>query len=96
MSDLLLEVQERHEVLEICIQGPPGSSVDNEGEQAPSMSYTSGLLSRVTYAGGNYKQFTYDGSRLHRVDYVKNGLTSSKVFHYNTDGTLANVSQETL
>lgn len=73
-------------------QGPPGA--DAFTESSPSLTYTSGVLTRIDYASGNYKLFSYTSGRLSQLDYVRPGDTTiRKVFAYNPDGTLASVTQ---
>lgn len=62
-------------------------------DKSPVFTYVGGLLSRIDYASGNYKLFTYTGSQLTQLQYVLTGRTITKAFTYNLDGTLASISQ---
>jgi hypothetical protein len=62
-------------------------------DKSPVFTYTSGLLTRVDYASGNYKLLTYTGSVLTQLVYVLPGRTVTKAFTYNLDGSLASISQ---
>lgn len=62
-------------------------------DKSPAFTYTSGLLTRVDYASGNYKTLTYSGTVLTQTQYVLPGRTVTKVFTYNGDGSLAAVNQ---
>jgi hypothetical protein len=62
-------------------------------DKSPVFTYTSGLLTRIDYAGGNYKTLTYSGSILTQTQYVLPGRTVTKAFTYNGDGSLALISQ---
>lgn len=95
MSEVLVDVVENLELLEVGEQGPPGPA-GGEGESAPAMIYTAGVLTRVDYASGNYKLFTYAAGRLTQLDYVKGATTTRKTFNYNPDGSLSSVTETTL
>ena len=53
---------------------------------------TGDLVTRIDYAGGWYKVFTYTGTRLDRIDYVHDGATTRKDLHY-TGGLLTSITQ---
>ena len=60
----------------------------------PVLTYDgAGKLTRVDYTGGNHKTFSYTNSVLTQMVYVQGLKTITKNFYYNTDGTLASVSQ---
>ena len=63
---------------------------------SPEFTYTSGLLTRVDYDHGEYKILAYNSDdQLTTVTlYHHNGnVISTKTLTYNTDGTLASVSE---
>jgi len=62
-------------------------------DKSPIFTYSSGLVSRIDYASGSYKLFTYSGTVLTQLQYVLPGRTITKVFTYNGDGTLASIAQ---
>lgn len=63
-------------------------------ESNPVFTYDgTGALTRVDYASGNYKLFTYTGSALTQLDHVIGASTVRKVFAYNPDGSLASVTR---
>jgi hypothetical protein len=62
-------------------------------DKSPVLTYSSGLVSRIDYASGNYKLFTYSGTVLTQLQYVLPGRTITKTFSYNGDGTLAGITQ---
>lgn len=78
-------------------------TVDNVGafesgtlrEASPVFTYTLGVLTRVTYASGNFKQFTYVNSLLTQLDYVVGTATFRKTFNY-TSGVLTSIVPTTL
>jgi hypothetical protein len=65
-------------------------------EIGPSLTYTSGNLTRVDYDSGNYKIFSYTDDILTQIDYVVGSTTIRKTLNYNLDGTLASVDQTTI
>ena len=62
-------------------------------DKSPVFTYTSGLVTRVDYASGAYKIFTYSGTTLTQLQYFLPGRTITKAFSYNIDGTLASINQ---
>lgn len=63
-------------------------------EVSPDFTYTGGLLSRVDYASGNYKEFFYVAGKLDRVEYHRIGApTVVKSFFYTVDGSLDYITQ---
>ena len=59
----------------------------------PSFTYSGGLLSLVSYDGGHTKALTYNatGALLTSATTI-NGVTTTKTFTYNPDGSLASVT----
>lgn len=58
-------------------------------EVDPVYTYTAGTLTRIDYASGNYKLFTYDLSgNLAQLDFVKSTNTYRKVFTYDLSSNL--------
>lgn len=72
-------------------QGPAGTGANVE--TGPALTYTSGVLTLITYDSGNYKVFTYTSSVLTQLDYIVGAVTTRKTFNYNLDGTLASIDQ---
>ena len=62
-------------------------------EKSPLFTYTGGLLTRVDYESGNYKTFTYADGQLSQSQYIRFGVTITKVFNYNLDGSLASITE---
>lgn len=61
---------------------------------SPDFTYTAGVLTRIDYAGGEYKTFTYGGGgELTVVDYISNGITKRKEFFYGVGGELDYITQ---
>lgn len=58
----------------------------------PEITWTGDLVTRVDYDGGEYKVYTYTGTRLDRVDFVRGATTTRKDFVY-TDGRLTAINQ---
>ncbi len=73
------------------------------GSNAKKLSQTwtwdGNLLSRITYSGGAYRDFQYDGSRLvsvryisgsytYKTDFIYDGNKLSKIQEYSSDGLL--------
>lgn len=66
-------------------------------ETDPVFTYASGNLSRIDYASGNYKLFTYDVSgNLTQLDFVKGGITYRKVMSYDLDFNLTDITFSTV
>jgi YD repeat-containing protein len=60
--------------------------------QDPTMTYTSGRLSKVTYSDGTVKSFDYDSSgRLSKSTKVSGGKTTVKNITYDDDGNILKV-----
>lgn len=80
--------------LQPSLIGPPGPSGES-GPASPTFSYTGGRLSSVVYADGSLKTFVWVAGRLAQVDFQRTGVAYlvRKTFAYNTDGTLAAVSE---
>ena len=59
----------------------------------PTFSYTDGVLTGVAYSNGPTKDLGYnlDGS-LDTLATIVNGVTTTKTFNYNEDGTLASIT----
>ena len=77
-------------------QGPPGRPGPPAAspEAGPAFTYTHGRVSRIDYASGAYKAFTYGaGGELAQLDYVTDAGTTRKSFEYNPDGSLAAIEQ---
>lgn len=81
-------------LLEVSVQGPPGAS--GSTESSPVMTYTSGVLTRVDYASGNFKVLAYTSGVLTQIDYTKGAVTTRKTLNYNPDGSLASVTETVL
>jgi len=81
---------------EIGPQGPKGDpgTVAPDAETDPIFTYTDNRVSRIDYASGNYKLFTYTLGVLTQLDHVRPGDTTiRKTFTYNPDGSLASIAQ---
>lgn len=66
-------------------------------ETDPVFTYTSGNLSRIDYASGNYKLFTYDlAGNLTQLDFVKSSITYRKVMQYDLDFNLTDITFSTI
>ena len=76
--------------------GPPGPAGGGAGETNPEFTYTAGLVTRIDYASGAHKIFAYTAGVLTQLDYVVGAVTTRKTFTYNSDGTLAAITQEML
>jgi hypothetical protein len=61
-------------------------------ETGPAFSYTSGLLTQITYDSGNYKVFGYSGDVLTSIVYYTATETITKTFNYS-DGVLISIDQ---
>ena len=60
---------------------------------SPTFTYSNGLLSTVTYAGGHTKTLNYNSDNtLNTVVSVINNVSSTKTLTYNNDGTLASIT----
>ena len=76
--------------------GAGGGGGNQHELTSPEFTYTSGLLTRVDYDHGEYKILAYNSDdQLTTVTlYHHNGnVISTKTLTYNTDGTLASVSE---
>ena len=63
-------------------------------ESSPIMSYTNGRLSRIDYASGAYKAFTYNpNNSVNQVASVRPQFTLTKTMVYNVDGSLHQITQ---
>lgn len=71
------------------IPGPAGGV----SETSPAFTYAAGRVSRIDYASGAYKLFSYAGTLLVQLDYVVGDVTTRKTFTYNLDGTLAAITE---
>ena len=73
---------------------PPGTDnpFSDENELNRSFTFVSGKLTRIDYASGNYKLFTYSGERLDQIDYIKGATTYRKVFNYDVSGNILSIS----
>lgn len=67
-------------------------------EQSPQFLYNSqGLVSTITYMSGSTKTLTYNTAGvLQQIDYLANNVLTRKTFSYNSDGTLAQITQQTI
>ena len=85
-------------VIAAGIPGPRGIPGPGQAaEKDPAFTYSAGLLSRIDYAIGAHKLFTYTAAGvLTQLDYVVGAVTTRKTFAYNPDGTLAAITQEVL
>ena len=64
-------------------------------ESNPVMTYTNGRLSRIDYASGAYKTFTYNpNNTLNQVASVRLQFTLTKTMVYNVDGSLHEITQD--
>jgi hypothetical protein len=72
----------------------PAVTVEPE-PTSPTFTYTSGLLTGITYGSGGSKSLTYTSGLLSQVDFTRNGVTTRKTFNY-TSGVLTSISQVTL
>jgi hypothetical protein len=61
--------------------------------RSPVFTYTAGILTRLDYSNGDYKTFAYTEGNLTELKYYKSTVTITKVFNYNPDGSLANITQ---
>jgi len=59
---------------------------------SPVFTYTAGLLTRIDYAEGSYKDLIYTAGVLTRVDYVQGAVTIRKDLMY-TAGQLTSITQ---
>lgn len=63
-------------------------------ESNPIMSYTNGRLSRIDYASGAYKTFSYNpNNSVNQVQSVRPQFTLTKTMVYNVDGSLHQITQ---
>jgi hypothetical protein len=63
-------------------------------EHSPIMSYTSGRLTRIDYASGAYKTFTYNpNNSINEVSSVRPQFTLTKTMVYNVDGSLDRITE---
>jgi len=62
-------------------------------EKGPAFTYSSSVLTQITYDSGNYKLFTYSGSLLTQSIFIQGPKTITKTFYYNIDNTLASITQ---
>lgn len=57
------------------------------------MIYMSGVLTRINYASGNYKTFSYGtGGELVRIDYTKGAVTTRRTITYTPEGNVASIT----
>jgi len=73
------------------LRGPAGASAPGVFT-SPVFSYTAGLLTGITYAGGQTKTLTYTAGLLSTVVLVNDGVTSTKTLNY-TAGVLTSITQ---
>jgi len=62
---------------------------------SPTFTYTSGVLTSISYPTGETKTFTYTNGALTRLDYIKGSKTVRKTFNY-LNGNLNSITQVTL
>lgn len=77
-------------------RGPQGNSATGGSDEGtnPQFTYTGGVLTRVDYDGNVFKTLSYNGNgQLDTVVFSKDGVTTTKTFAYNLDGTLQSVTQ---
>lgn len=72
-------------------QGQPGQDAPLPPTD-PVITRTGDLVTRIDYSGGRYKVFTYTATRLDRIDYIHDGVTTRKDLHY-TGGLLTSITQ---
>lgn len=72
----------------------PAVTVEPE-PTSPTFTYTSGLLTGITYGSGGSKSLTYASGLLSQVDFTRNGVTTRKTFNY-TSGVLTSITQVVL
>lgn len=58
----------------------------------PSFSYSSGLLTAITYGNGATKTFVYSSGALSSVSLVDGAVTTTKTLNY-TDGVLTSITE---
>lgn len=63
--------------------------------KSPVMTYTTGLLTGITYADGTTKVLSYTGGQLMQIDQLRGGVTTRKTFAY-AGGVLSSVTETTL
>lgn len=63
--------------------------------KSPTMTYTNGVLTSITYSDGSTKSFTYTNNILTRVDYTKNSVTIRKTLNY-TNSVLTSIIEEVI
>lgn len=69
----------------------------SSSETGPALTWVSGQLTLITYDSGNTKTLSYNGSgQLTQIDYDNGTDVIRKTLSYNTDGTLASITQTVL
>lgn len=63
--------------------------------KSPVMTYTTGLLTGITYADGTTKVLTYTSGQLVQIDQLRAGVTTRKTFAY-AGGVLSSITETTL
>jgi hypothetical protein len=63
--------------------------------KSPVMTYTTGLLTGITYADGTTKILTYTSGQLEQIDQLRGGITTRKTFAY-AGGVLSSITETTL
>jgi hypothetical protein len=63
--------------------------------KSPVMTYTTGLLTGITYADGTTKVLTYTSGQLVQIDQLRGGITTRKTFAY-AGGVLSSITETTL
>jgi len=61
----------------------------------PTFTYTAGVLTSISYSGGESKIFTYTGDLLTQLDFIQGTTTVRKTFNY-TAGVLTSITEVTL
>lgn len=58
----------------------------------PELTYTTGVLTRIDYDGGEFKTFSYTNGALTTVTLDINGTVTTKTLNYN-NGTLTSITE---
>lgn len=84
-------------IIEVSEQGPEGQK-GADGfipPKGPSFTYTSGLLTRIDYDNGSFKEFSYTSGLLTQLDFTVGAVTTRKTFNY-TSGVLTSIDEVTI
>lgn len=63
--------------------------------KSPVFTYSGDKLTGITYVDGSTKILSYTGELLTQMDLLRNGITTRKVFSYNS-GLLINITETIL